>query len=102
MKKLIVLITVFLVSLFTVAQVFANNDPKVPADECSANEIVVGQPDLDGDGKPNNAVDRPLVSGVSDDVSPVNAQASVNNPGQSTGALGQTNSEAIGNCAATK
>jgi len=98
MKRVFALLTVLLSSLFLVAIASANNDPRVPADECSGNPTVVGQPDLDGDGIPNNAVDGPLSSGLDDDVSPVNAPASVNNPGESTGALGQANLIGTGIC----
>lgn len=71
-------------ALVLATPVLANNDPTVPADECSGNPKVVGQP------FGFNAVDI--------GPSPVQGPASRNNPGQSTGAKGQASSAAIGHC----
>jgi hypothetical protein len=75
----------------------ANNDPRVPADECSGNPNVVGQPQSHGG---TNAVDI--------GPSPIAAPASVFNasdvnqgfPGnaQSPGAQGTARSEATAHC----
>ena len=70
------------------APAYAINDPRVPANECSAaNSASVGDP-LD----PGN----PGINFHTPDVSPF---VSGNNPGVSTGALGQARSNAIGTCA---
>jgi hypothetical protein len=67
----------------------AINDGRVPADECTPDRAVaVGDP-LAGGGNPGINFHTP-------DVSP---PVSRNNPGVSTGALGQLNSNAIGTCA---
>ncbi len=73
-------------------------DPFVPADECKASAGPVGvqaviHGGLDPPGAENDGVNNPAGVGA-----PVPA----NNPGKSTGARGQTQSNAIGNCAATK
>jgi hypothetical protein len=75
--------------LATGAPAFANNDPTVPADECSGNPNAVGQPQSHGG---TNATDI--------GPSPVAGPASTNNPGNSEGARGQANSQATttGNC----
>jgi hypothetical protein len=66
---------------------YAINDPRVPANECSPDKsAAVGDP-LPGGGNPGingNKNVSPFVSG--------------HNPGVSTGALGQQNSNAIGTC----
>ena len=70
------------------APAYAINDPRVPANECSApNSASVGDP-LD----PGN----PGINFHTPQVSPF---VSGNNPGVSTGALGQLRSNAIGTCA---
>ena len=76
------------VSLFAVAApAYAINDPRVPANECSSgNSAAVGDP-LDP-GNPGINLHTPQVSPF----------VSGNNPGVSTGALGQLNSNAIGTC----
>ena len=66
---------------------YAINDPRVPANECSPdNSAAVGDP-LDP-GNPGIKLHTPQVSPF----------VSGNNPGVSTGALGQQNSNAIGTC----
>ena len=62
----------------------ANNDPLVPADECSGNPIAIGQPGVFGS---TNATD--IVDILRGEPNPVDGPASLNNPGQSTGAQGQ-------------
>ena len=70
------------------APAYAINDPRVPANECSAaNSASVGDP-LD----PGN----PGINFHTPQVSPF---VSGNNPGVSTGAMGQLRSNAIGTCA---
>jgi hypothetical protein len=69
------------------APAYAINDPRVPANECSSdNSASVGDP-LDP-GNPGINLHTPQVSPF----------VSGNNPGVSTGALGQQNSNAIGSC----
>ena len=74
------------VSLVAVAApAYAINDPRVPANECSPdNSAAVGDPLDPGNPGINLQQVSPFVSG--------------NNPGVSTGALGQQNSNAIGTC----
>ena len=76
------------VSLVAVAApAYAINDPRVPANECSPdNSAAVGDPLRPGNPGINLHTPQvaPFVSG--------------NNPGVSTGALGQQNSNAIGHC----
>ena len=63
----------------------ANNDGRVPADERSGNPVAVGQPpDPFGATNATDIVD--LVTGRNN---PVDAPASANNPGASTGARGE-------------
>ena len=84
--------SVVALALATAGPAFANNDPTVPADECSGNPNVVGQPQSHGG---TNATDI--------GPSPVGGPASANNPsGTSTGAKGQDKSQATttGNCTA--
>ena len=70
------------------APAYAINDPRVPANECSApNSASVGDP-----LNPGN----PGINFHTPQVSPF---VSGNNPGVSTGALGQARSNAIGTCA---
>jgi hypothetical protein len=69
------------------APAHAINDPRVPANECSPdNSAAVGDPLSPGNPGINLHTPQvaPFVSG--------------NNPGVSTGALGQQNSNAIGTC----
>jgi hypothetical protein len=67
---------------------YAINDPRVPANECSPdNSVAVGDP-----LQPGN----PGINLHTPQVSPF---VSGNNPGVSTGALGQLNSNSIGHCA---
>ncbi|MBI2940443.1 MAG: hypothetical protein HYY04_08390 [Chloroflexi bacterium] len=76
--------------LASVSPALANNDPTVPADECSGNPAVVGQPpDPFGAVNATDIVD--IVRGVPN---PVDAAASRNNPGVSTGAKGQLKASA--------
>ena len=76
------------VSLVAVAApAYAINDPRVPANECSPdNSAAVGDPL--GPGNPGINLHTPQVAPF----------VSGNNPGVSTGALGQQNSNAIGTC----
>ena len=70
------------------APAYAINDPSVPADECSPdNSAAVGDPLHPGN---------PGINLHTPQVSPF---VSGNNPGVSTGALGQLRSNAIGTCA---
>ena len=70
------------------APAYAINDPRVPANECSsANSASVGDP-----LEPGN----PGINFHTPQVSPF---VSGNNPGASTGAMGQLRSNAIGTCA---
>ena len=66
-----------------VTPALAINDSQVPADECSDNPTAVGEPGIVGLSQPNN---------------PVGPATSANSPGASTGAQGQTSSEAIAHC----
>ena len=69
------------------APAYAINDPRVPANECSPdNSAAVGDPLHPGN---------PGINLHTPQVSPF---VSGNNPGVSTGALGQQNSVAIGTC----
>ena len=69
------------------APAYAINDPRVPANECSPdNSAAVGDP-LDP-GNPGINLHTPQLSPF----------VSGNNPGVSTGALGQQNSNDIGRC----
>ena len=90
MKKF-ALALVAAVALGTAGPAFGNNDPTVPADECSGNPNVVGQPQSHGG-----------INATDIGPSPVSGPASANNPGQSTGARGQEKSQATttGNCTA--
>ena len=70
------------------APAYGINDPRVPANECSApNSASVGDP-----LEPGN----PGINFHTPQVSPF---VSGNNPGVSTGAMGQLQSNAIGTCA---
>jgi hypothetical protein len=70
------------------APAYAINDPRVPANECSAdNSASVGDP-----LQPGN----PGINFHTPQVSPF---VSGNNPGVSSGAMGQLRSNAIGTCA---
>jgi hypothetical protein len=65
----------------------AINDPTVPANECSAdNSVAVGDPS------------EPFNPGINLHTPQVAPAVSANNPGVSTGAKGQENSNAIGTC----
>ena len=75
------------VSLVAVAAPHAINDPRVPANECSPDSsAAVGDPL--NPGNPGINLHTPQVSPF----------VSGNNPGVSTGALGQQNSSIIGHC----
>jgi hypothetical protein len=75
------------VSLAAAAPAQAINDPRVPANECAPdNAAAVGDPLAPGN---------PGINLHTPQVSPF---VSGNNPGVSTGALGQANSNAIGTC----
>ena len=88
MRKL-VLASLSAIALAAPAPAMANNDPTVPADECSGNPNVVGQPQSQGG-----------INAVDIGPSPVAGPASLNNPGNSTGAKGKAHSQATttGNC----
>jgi hypothetical protein len=66
-----------------VTPAMAINDSQVPADECSDNPTAVGEPGIVGLSQPQN---------------PVGPPTSANNPGKSTGARGQANSQAVAHC----
>jgi hypothetical protein len=89
MVKKFVLALVTAIAIGTTGPAFANNDPTVPADECSGNPNAVGQPQSQGG-----------INATDIGPSPVGGPASDNNPGQSTGARGQENSQATttGSC----
>jgi hypothetical protein len=74
-------------ALAAAAPAGAINDPRVPANECSPdNSAAVGDP-----LEPGNP-------GINFHTSQVSPFVSGNNPGVSTGAMGQAVSQAIGNC----
>lgn len=101
----IVLGLVVLLSAVTLTPALANNDPRVPADNCSGNPNVVGQPQ-GGPGSPlalngqnaNNLGQALNKGGVG--ANPVGpGAASASNPGVSTGAKGQLRAGSTpGNC----
>jgi hypothetical protein len=79
-------------ALATAGPALANNDPTDPADECSGNPNVVGQPQSHGG-----------INAVDIGPSPVQGPASLNNPsGTSTGAKGRARSSAVGTCKKTR
>ena len=69
------------------APAMANNDPFSPGDDCSGNPMTIGQPARFGG---INATE--IVEFLGGD-NPVDGAASAANPGVSTGAMGQTQSE---------
>ena len=86
-RRRFALLGVVAVALLAAAPAVAINDPRVPANECSPdNSAAVGDPLAPGNPGINFHTPQvaPFVSG--------------NNPGVSTGALGQLNSNAIGTC----
>jgi len=111
MKKLFVLATVLLTSLLAPTLAFATNDPVVPGDDCSGNPVAIGQPanidTLTGvddiaaaetlleSAEKVNAVD--LAEATGND-NPVEGPASKNNPGESTGAVAQSQLSGSGIC----
>ena len=105
--RLIVLMLVSLLMAAAITPVMANNDPLVPADNCSGNPNAVGQLQ-GGPGSPlalngqnaNNLGEALNQGGVGPNpVGPGGASAS--NPGVSTGARGQLNATASpGQCIA--
>jgi hypothetical protein len=87
LRRLAVVGVVAVGALGAAAPAYAINDPRVPANECSPdNSAAVGDPLQPGNPGINLHTPQvaPFVSG--------------NNPGVSTGALGQQNSNAIGTC----
>ena len=106
-RVLLVLGAAALLIALTVTPTLANNDPFVPADNCSGNPVAVGQP-LGGPGSPtalngqnaNNLGQALNQGGVG--ANPVGpGVASANNPGVATGAQGQTRAgTSPGNCTA--
>lgn len=88
MKRLVFTLVMILgLGLTSATGALANNDGRVPADECSDNPVAVGQPP-DPFGAVN-ATD--IVDIVTGEPNPVDGPASGNNPGVSTGARGQVN-----------
>ena len=82
MKKLAVGFAVALA--FSAPSALAVNDPLVPAENCAPdNAQAVGHPALTNNQTPPTAANPPF---------------SRNNPGESTGAQGQANSQATANC----
>ena len=82
MKRLIIAVT--LVLAVSAPSALAVNDPLVPAENCAPdNAQAVGHPALTNNQTPATAANPPF---------------SRNNPGESTGAQGQANSQAIANC----
>lgn len=80
------LILAFVLAVLIAPPVFAINDGRVPADECSRdNPNAVGTPG----GEPNPGLQT---------AEPVGPPASGNNPGESTGAEGEDHSRAESNC----
>jgi hypothetical protein len=69
------------------APAMANNDPFSPGDDCSGNPVTIGQPARFGG---INATE--IVEFLGGD-NPVDGAASAANPGVSTGAKGQSQSE---------
>jgi hypothetical protein len=77
----------------------ANNDPLVPADNCSGNSNVVGQPDnFGGEFHATDVNATNILETLGHGDNKVDGAASLSNPGQSTGAKGEANSEAIAHC----
>ncbi len=98
MRGLVIALALILaVSVSIAPTAMANNDPTVPADECSGNPNAVGQPQSQGG-----------INAVDIGPSPIAGPASLFNaadieqgfPGnaQATGANGQANSQAIAHC----
>lgn len=82
MKRFVVAVTL----VFTVSapSALAVNDPLVPAENCAPdNAEAVGHPAATNNETPSTAANPPF---------------SRNNPGESTGAEGQANSQATANC----
>jgi hypothetical protein len=87
LRRTFAVLGVVAAALVAAAPAEAINDPRVPANECSPdNSAAVGDPLAPGN---------PGINLHTPQVSPF---VSGNNPGVSTGALGQLNSQAIGNC----
>lgn len=86
MKRiLIVALTGASVLAWSAVPALANNDPLSPGDNCSDNPAAIGQPpDPFGATNATDIVD--IKTGVPN---PVDGPASLNNPGQSTGAQGE-------------
>jgi hypothetical protein len=87
LRRLAVVGVIAVGALGAAVPAYAINDPRVPANECSPdNSAAVGDPLHPGNPGINLHTPQvaPFVSG--------------NNPGVSTGALGQQNSNAIGTC----
>jgi len=90
MRRLaLTLIAAGLMLALMAAPALAINDSQVPANECSGNPKSVGEP-----------LGVPLFNPGITQSDPVDPPVSANNPGASTGALGQANSNATttGNC----
>jgi hypothetical protein len=82
MKRFVV--TVALCAAFSAPSALAVNDPLVPAENCAPdNAEAVGHPASANNQTPVTAANPPFSS---------------NNPGESTGARGQANSQATANC----
>ncbi len=69
------------------APAMANNDPFSPGDDCSGNPVTIGQPARFGGINATQIVE--FLGGDN----PVDGAASAANPGVSTGAKGQSQSE---------
>lgn len=87
MRKAMLALVGGLVFVGLAVPAFANNDPVAPGDECSGNPVAIGQPPDPFNA--TNATD--IVDIVTGTPNPVDGPASLNNPGESTGAEGQTN-----------
>lgn len=86
------LLGVVAAALMAAAPAQAINDPRVPANECSGSS---------SGSTPSVAVGDPLAPGnpgINFHTPQVSPFVSGNNPGVSTGALGQARSSALGNC----
>jgi hypothetical protein len=82
MRRLVV--TVALALTLSAPSALAVNDPVVPAENCAPdNAQAVGHPAFTSNQTPPTAANPPF---------------SLNNPGESTGAQGQANSQATANC----
>ena len=87
---LFLVLAVLVTPLATPFAAHASNDPRVVGDDCSGNDNAVGQPTNTGNSGETvvNAVDfGESIAGAPDKV---DGPASLNNPGESTGAKSQS------------